>query len=295
MLADSAVRHGEYEIAFGYTERLINMTTAGQGSSKSTTKPKHEPSSSIGNGNLNGIQSPELAPQETLRSVTWKSCLELGRQTDYPSIPHRLLLLGRAIEFCPAETVPTILKEWHKVEDGHLRLSQAAKRRRIAGIPTASISATGKHPDDSRGRSMGHLEGGGEERVLGSRTAARAAKMAFGFGERFRENLPISVPIHFPSGVSPRLPSLSSVAGSRDRSSSRDRAGATSTSPIIDKENGNGNGEKPRGSMESDRISLSGLGFGDVQSDAERVQRQAKRALVKGVGWLLGADEREIA
>jgi hypothetical protein len=109
--------------------------------------------------------------------------------------------------------------------------------------------------------------GSEEERVLGSRTAARAARMALGFGERFKDQIP------FKSSLSPHLPSLTSASS---REPSRDRGEA-------------------RRSIDSDRDSLSGLGFGSKeQSDAERVSRHARKALVRGVGWLLGADEREI-
>lgn len=202
-----------------------------------------------------------------MREVTFKTCLELGRQEEWSEIDNRMLLLGRAVEFCPSDSLPSVLGTWRAVEDGSLKLSQAAKRRRLTGIKQpfkpAGTTSTLTSP----------VVGSEEERVLGSRTAARAARMALGFGERFRDQIP------FGAGISPKLPSLTS-----SREASRDRSG----------------GEERR-SIDSDRVSLSGLGFGTgsatgsrEQTDAERVSRHARRALVKGVGWLLGADEREL-
>jgi hypothetical protein len=236
MLADAAVSHAEFDLAYDYTQRLFELV-----------KDRHKRRST--------------EEDEELRAVLWKTCLELGRQDEWSDIDSRMLLLGRAVEYCPSDTIPSILTTWRKVEDGSLKLSQAAKRRRLAGIkePTKShetLSATASP-----------IVGSSEDRVLGSRTAARAAKMALGFGERFKGQIPFS------ATVSPHLPSLSS-----SREASRDRSG----------------GEERR-SLDSDRGSLSGLGFGTGnQTDAERVGRHARKALVRGVGWLLGADEREI-
>lgn len=235
MLADAAVAHGDYDLAAGYTQRLIDLVK-----DRRRRRSKEE--------------------DEELRTVVWKSCLELGRQDDWSDIDNRVLLLGRATEYCPAETIPSILAVWRNVEDGSLKLSQAAKRRRLAGIK----NPTKAHPTAV---ATSPVVGSEEERVLGSRTAARAAKMALGFGERFKDQIP------FRSGLSPHLPSLTS-----SREPSRDRGG----------------GSEGRRSLDSDRDSLSGLAFGTGNpTDAERVSRHARKALVRGVGWLLGADERD--
>lgn len=235
MLADAAVSHAEFELAYDYTQRLFELV-----------RDRHKRRSTD--------------EDEELRVVLWKTCLELGRQDEWSDIDSRMLLLGRAVEYCPSDTIPSILTTWRKVEDGSIKLSQAAKRRRLAGIKEPT------KPLDSHSVNTSPLVGN-EDRVLGSRTAARAAKMALGFGERFKGQIPFS------AAVSPHLPSLSS-----SREASRDR-----------------NGGEERRSLDSDRGSLSGLGFGTGNpTDAERVSRHARKALVRGVGWLLGADEREI-
>lgn len=237
MLADAAVSHGEFDLAAGYTQRLIDLVK-----DRRRRRSKEE--------------------DEEIRTVVWKTCMELGRQDEWSDIDSRVLLLGQATEYCPAETIPSVLAVWRNVEDGSLKLSQAAKRRRLAGIK----DPTKVHPTTSVVTSP--VVGSEEERVLGSRTAARAAKMALGFGERFKDQIP------FRSGLSPHLPSLVS-----SREPSRDRGGG---------------GSEGRRSLDSDRDSLSGLGFGAANpTDAERVSRHARKALVRGVGWLLGADERD--
>ena len=246
MLADVAVTHGEFDLAFTHAQKLVDLV-------------KHRQKK----------RTPE--DEETLRDVAFKTCLELGRQEEWSEIDSRMLLLGRAVEFCPADSIPSVLVTWRAVEDGSLKLSQAAKRRRLTGVKQpfkpAGTASTLTSP----------VVGSEEERVLGSRTAARAARMALGFGERFRDQIPFGAGISGISGISPRIPSLTS-----SREASRDRSGA---------------GREERRSIDSDRGSLSGLGFGTgtrEQTDAERVSRHARRALVKGVGWLLGADEREL-
>jgi hypothetical protein len=248
MLADVAVTHSEYDLAYTHAQKLVDLV-----------KHRHKK------------RSPE--DEEAMRDVAFKTCLELGRQEEWSEIDNRMLLLGRAVEFCPSDTIPSVLVTWRAVEAGSLKLSQAAKRRRLTGVKQpfkpAGTASTITSP----------VVGSEEERVLGSRTAARAARMALGFGERFRDQIP------FGAGISPKLPSLTS-----SREASRDRSGGR----------GGGAGEERR-SIDSDRGSLSGLGFGAGtgpgrrdQTDAERVSRHARRALVKGVGWLLGADEREL-
>lgn len=235
MLADVAVTQGDYDLGYTHALKLVDLV-----------KDRHK--------------RRTTEEDQTMRDVAFKTCLELGRQDDWSEIESRMMLLGKAVEFCPAETVPSVLVTWRTVEDGSLKLSQAAKRRRLTGV---------KQPFKPAGTSSAVTSptvGSEEERVLGSRTAARAARMALGFGERFKDQIP------FRSGLSPQIPSWS---GSRE--ASRDRSG------------------DQRGSMDSDRVSLSGLGLGGRdQTDAERVSRHARRALVKGVGWLLGADEREL-
>lgn len=236
MLADVAVVHSEYDIAFTHAQKLVSLI-----------KERHKK------------RTPE--DEEIIRDVAYKACLELGRQDEWSAIDDRLLLLGRAIEFCPSETIPSVLVTWRQVEAGSLKLSQAAKRRRLTGVKQPF------KPANTGSTVVSPTLGSEEERVLGSRTAARAARVALGFGERFRDQIP------FGSSISPRIPSLASSS----RDGSRDRSG------------------EGRRSMDSDRVSLSGLGFGTRdQTDAERVSRHARRALVKGVGWLLGADEREL-
>lgn len=123
----------------------------------------------------------------------WKTLAMLGRQTDL-DVAARARFLGRALESCPPEDIQALLVSWRRVEEGQLRLSDAASYRRKARIPE------------------------------------------------------------------PPLPAQLSSTLSRFRSASPARSDAGSTAS-------------------------------SVHLDAQEIRQHARKALVKGVGWLLGANE----
>ena len=240
MLVESAVKAGDYDAGYAHCQEMVT-------SSKKRFKSTRAESEAIFSSD-----------------VVWKSCLLVGSQSDYFSIDNRMNLLGRAIEACPAEEIPRILGVWRKVEDGQMKLDEAAKRRRLHGIRSAN-------PPSRPGSSMAS-PAVGEERVLGSRTAARAARLAMDFAApRLRS-----------AGISPQLPSGLGFSG----------RSPTLTSPALSSTDG------ARRSTDSDRPSIGSIldnsGLAQGAAEAERVRQQARRALVRGVGWLLGADESEI-
>ncbi|ORY29557.1 secretory pathway protein Sec39-domain-containing protein [Naematelia encephala] len=252
MLADSAIQHGDFERAYEHVQSMVSLAKG---------------------RNLQG--------REGLREVCWKLCAELGGQTEYSDTPNKMTLLGQAVEMCPADQIPNILSTWRKVEEGQIKLGQAAKRRRLTGDihsgstrhksdnnnTTTTISSpsspTHGQQHSTRGRN-------GEERVLGSRTAARAAKLALDFSDRLNRQFATSPTL--PSGAFNAL----SLSRSRSRSISRDHN--------VDEREGNTG-------------TVGDRGFGEIfdTADGERVRQGARRAFVKGVGWLLGADEKEIS
>jgi hypothetical protein len=81
--------------------------------------------------------------------------------------------------------------------------------------------------------------------------------------------------------VSPALGSAKSIVSPIERSTSRN--------------SGRGSLDRPRGSFESGRSQERDAAalFDSVHGDEPSVRAGARRALVKGVGWLLGADEGE--
>lgn len=225
MLADAAIQATEFERAFERCQAMVGLAK---------TRKR---------GDDGGSRVSE---------VCWKTCLQLGQQREYADVGNKMTLLGWAVELCPSEQIPDILSVWRRVEDGQIRLGEAAKRRRLTGInqPSTSTSRAGSTPS-----SPSRLPEA-EERVLGSRTAARAARLAKDFGERF--NLRQLAP-------SPLLGSEEE----RDEEGSERRKSAESERPIA--------------------------AMFDAAAEGERVRLQTRRALIRGVGWLLGADEKEIA
>ena len=223
MLADAALQATEFERAFEHCQAMVALA-------KTRTKS-----------------------EDKMGEICWKTCLELGQQSEFADVGNKMTLLGWSVELCPPEQIPDILSVWRKVEDGQIRLGEAAKRRRIAGIdqPNPSSRAASSTSTPSFPPRPDEIE----PRVLGSRTAARAARLAKDFGERFNLRQ---------LGHSPSL-------GSEDEHDD--------------------DGSERRRSTESDRPITAMF---DTAVERERVRLQARRALVKGVGWLLGADEKEI-
>lgn len=163
-----------------------------------------------------------------------------------------MALLAQAVALAPADQVSSILQLYKGVED-ELTAHPEALRAHIRG----------KRGDEMIGVSH-------QDTVLGSRRAARAAKLALDIGS----NLPGFGNLRSMT-VSPALGSARSVRSERserslDRRDTRDG----------------------RESAASGRESLDGArdpaGLFDQDVDVRAVGR---RALVKGVGWLLGADE----
>lgn len=151
------------------------------------------PSEEIGDRIISELQQQQqqarhAKPKPSVAN-TWKTLAMLGQHADL-DVSARARFLGRALETCPAEDIQALLISWRRVEDGQLRLSDAASYRRKAHIP---------------------------------------------------EPIP-----------------LSSLARFRSASPARSDAGSTTSS---------------------------------VHLDGKEIRQHARKALVKGVGWLLGANE----
>lgn len=190
--------------------------------------------------------------KEQVRDVTWRSCLALGRQETYPDLGGRLALLAQAVALCPASEVAALLPIYHAVEMQVAAHPEALRRttsRTSSGIPTPHSDAAA-----------------GDERVLGSRRAAKAARMAYDLGAS------LNLPTLRGMTVSPALGSARS-----DTSMQRTASGG-------------------RGSFESgrEREEREAAALFDMPGQEDRVRAGARRALVKGVGWLLGAEEGDV-
>ena len=229
MLSSSAIRDDEFDLASTHCENMFKLST------------KH------------GIE----------KDVVYRALVSLGEQSEYADIERRMTVLGQALELAPADRIPAILQVWRVVEDGQAKLSGAAKRRRIAGISDPSASLPSLAPT-SISSSIGSLGASTEERVLGSRTAARAARLAMGFAGNTLNLRGIASNAMTPSSMTPSVRSEDGTTRSSD-------------------------GEKS-----SFGAIFDGAGVKPGTAEAERVRQQARKALVRGVGWLLGADEDEI-
>lgn len=280
MMARSAAVAGDWEIGDEYVCKASEVVK--ELSKRDSGRNRKKPS------------DPEAESSE-LRAVKedcWRTAVTIGSAGDYSEIGRKMDLLGLGIELCPPSEVPGVLAKWKKVEDGRIKLDAAAKRRRVGGIKgegggghkritSASSSTAWASPKfDLDGIVSSPTMA--EERVLGSRTAARAAKMAFDITGRLGSHLP-----QLPRTASPSAPGFNlSRTGTRTGSSSGERSSSA--------EGKRGSGEYTRalegllGAEEKDGGQPLGM------EDVERVRRGARRALRQGVGWLLGAEEGEM-
>ncbi|KAL7422256.1 hypothetical protein Q5752_002902 [Cryptotrichosporon argae] len=211
---------------------------------------------------------------DRIEDTAWKACLALGRRADWLDARARRDMLGHAIALAPADIVASILPFWRKAEDEVIA-------RRAAGTLDATARAAAEAETSAAGAvwhaaaTLAGLDDSTSTQTSPSRSSsangergfARAARLARELGHRLRDEAASPSPslhLNVSSSVTNSVrPGLSS-AGARAASA----AGAAG-------------------------IDLQGLQHG-IGEEAERAKESARRALVKGVGWLLGADEGEL-
>lgn len=243
MLAEAAMQVPDFEPASEICERMIRLV------------------SEVG-------KRPKDTDDTAVRDVCWKTCYQLGRQSEFADLTRRMNFLAKALEYCPPEMMTELLAVWRKLEDGHIRLEDAARHRRVARIPEPEGSTRG-HRRTGSAASASSADGRGrttaEQQLLGSRTAARAAKTLNKVAHDFSARgfaLPSLATPHF------SRPSSAQSRPRPDASPARSDTGVHTPQAI--------------------REQLAGLG------DGQEIKQQARKALVKGVGWLLGANENEL-
>ncbi|KAI0778492.1 Sec39-domain-containing protein [Trametes elegans] len=86
--------------------------------------------------------APDASRVHAAREVCWLTCFQLGRHPEFPDVARKLALLGRALEFCPAERLPDVLAAWRAAEADDLahRRDALAARRRAGGGRRASAA-----------------------------------------------------------------------------------------------------------------------------------------------------------
>jgi hypothetical protein len=202
------------------------------------------------------------AELDDAKEVCWVSCFQLGRQAEFDDVQKKLRLLGHALEFCPADRLHEILAAWRRLEKEDIA-AQRVEGEGLGegpGLETATgrrhrhgfAAATAAHRRQTRSRQPG----GALAPSLASRLQnihLPASNLVIADGAAIADTF---------SRVASKFPF------------SKNRPQAPSTQP---------EGDGP-GHSQGEDVGWPSLG-------REEVSAQASRALQRGIGWLIGADE----
>lgn len=207
--------------------------------------------------------SPDISHAELndAKEVCWVSCFQLGRQPEFPDVKKKLRLLGHALEFCPPDRLHEILAAWRRLEK-------------------EDIAA--QHPEDD-GSNNG-LEASRRQHGFAAATAAHHRQTR----TRQQQGGALAPPslasrlqnIHLPTS-NLVMADGAAIADTFSRVASRfpfSTKGRPQTHPA--QSEGDTVHSHPRG----EDAGWPSLG-------REEVSAQASRALQRGIGWLIGADE----
>ena len=187
------------------------------------------------------------------KEVCWVSCFQLGRQTEFPDVPKKLRLLGHALEFCPADRLPEILAAWRRLEK-----EDVARR----------VEDEGGFP--SRGLRRGLSASTAQHQHQQIRTRQPGVPVPSLASRLQSIHLPAS-PLVMADGAA-IADTFSRVASKFPFSKGRPQ-----THPAQSEGDSQGHSRSEDGGWPS--------------LDREEVSAQASRALQRGIGWLIGADE----
>jgi len=71
---------------------------------------------------LNGEPRDHLTSHDPTLEICWQTCFQVARQSEYHDIKMKLLLMGFAIDLCPADHVLTVLSDWRNLKKAHQAL-----------------------------------------------------------------------------------------------------------------------------------------------------------------------------
>ncbi|TFY76821.1 hypothetical protein EWM64_g7190 [Hericium alpestre] len=165
MITDTALQAEDFTRAYEVSETMIS-TVLGLRSS------------------VQGIDDPKV---QDASEVCWVACLQLGRQPAFEDVQKKMTLLGRALEFCPADKLIDVLNAWRRLqsEDLEERKERLAKRR--------------SGPDGSRAK----------------KAQSRAPKSPSSLAERFQS---LHMPdLHMPSSPLVSTPDAAAIANTFSR------------------------------------------------------------------------------
>jgi len=121
MITDTALQAEDFKSAVESSERMIEIVTRLRASNAS---------------------SPEDPSISEAAEVCWVSCFQLGRQSEFEDTSKKVMLLGRALELCPADRLHEILTAWRRLEkeDIESRQEQLAQKRKSLSEPSGSFT-----------------------------------------------------------------------------------------------------------------------------------------------------------
>ncbi|KAF9462109.1 secretory pathway protein Sec39-domain-containing protein [Collybia nuda] len=121
MLADTALQVEDFHRAYELSERM----------SEAAIKFR----------SFNPLGADEQVTE--VNEVCWVACFQLGRQSEFDDLNKKLLLLGRALELCPAEKLPDVLGAWRRLEKEDIKV-----REEKLGLHSSATTTFGppKHP-----------------------------------------------------------------------------------------------------------------------------------------------------
>ena len=112
MLTDTALNAEDFERAFETSEMMVQKTL-----------------------DLRASRSADDPQVQQANEVCWVSCFQLGRHPEFEDTAKKTKMLGRAMEFAPAETLGEVLVAWHKLEAGDLAQRRERRRHGPYSIP----------------------------------------------------------------------------------------------------------------------------------------------------------------
>lgn len=177
MLAETALQADDYARACATAEQMVRTVLLLRGASHPL-----------------GPAAPHV---QEASEVCWLTCFQLGRHPELPDVQTKLALLGRALEFCPAEKLPDILAAWRVLEEDDLaqrRETLAARKRGARRVSAPRRRATGVDAVSSlasRLQSMHmpelHIPHSPDAAALANKAFSHvAANIPFSFGGRGR-------------------------------------------------------------------------------------------------------------
>ncbi|KAI0080267.1 Sec39-domain-containing protein [Panus rudis PR-1116 ss-1] len=236
MLADTALQAEDFDRAYETCHKMVETVQELRKASLCTDDPTIQEAS----------------------EVCWVACYQLGRQPEFQDVPKKLILLGRAMELCPAERLVDILTAWRRLEqeDMEERERRLEARRSGAKRDRAQIS-----------HHKGHKRSASTQSGITSLT------------ERLQR-------IHMPDLHMPSSPLSPLVHGAPDAAALAGKAfnRVAANFPF-------GVGARGRSLLSNERDRSRSSEGSRTRYDGGEVSVQATKVLQKGLGWLLGDDE----